>query len=85
MLIDPAKQILYVSKVRPHDTRKGLSTLLRPDGRVHSVQPDGSVHDQPENFDGRYEACQVSGSFATFQPEDGKLYTFGFVLVDALL
>ena len=85
MFIDPTKQLLYVKQVLPHETRKGLCTLVRPDGRVHSIDANGNVDSRPANYDGGQEACQIDGALATFQPEMGKFFTFGIAHVDALL
>lgn len=84
MLIDPSKTVIYAQSIKPHDTRKGLSTCILPSGRVFSCQPDGSSGDRDPGADGGYEACKVSGSLATFQPVDGKYYSFAVVVVEGL-
>lgn len=84
---DPLKQILAIKAVQPHATRPGCSTLIKVDGRVVSIQPDGSLQDRDPNTDGGYETCKVSGSVATFCPDGNAahIYTEAFVIVDGLL
>ena len=84
MLIDPVKTVIYAKEIKPHASRKGLSTLILQSGRVASCQPDGRLEDRPSGADGGYEACQVSGTLATFQPIGESFYTFAVQLVDKL-
>lgn len=46
----------------------GNSRLQRGDGRIASVQPEGSVEWRPDGADGPYEWCKVSGQTATYLP-----------------
>lgn len=79
---DPTKKVLAVKAVKA--LPGGTSVLENPDGRIVSIQPDGSVQDRDPGADGGYERCKISGNAATFKPVDGKYFTFAFVVVDGL-
>lgn len=80
---DPAaKGLIPVKAVKPV-AGTSLFTLILPDNRVYSMQPDGSDGDRDPGADGGYERCRVAGNVATFKPVD-QFFTRGFVIVDGL-
>lgn len=76
------KKLLAVKSIKKIDGE--ISVLENPDGRTFSCQADGSVGDRDAGANGSYERCRIAGNLATFQPVPGKVYTFGFVVTDAL-
>lgn len=85
-LIEPTKERgpVVVKEVKPVQGAKGVYTLILPNGRVFSLQPDGSDGDRDEGAQGPYERCTVSGNAATLCPEPDKVFTRFFALVAGL-
>ena len=81
---DPVVETLVVRELRPVEGAPGLVTLITPSGLVNSCQPDGTIVEKADNFDGGFERAQDAGNLATWQPEGGRFYTRAFVMVDKL-
>lgn len=79
---DPNNKLLVIKAVKPLSGE--VSVLENLDGRIVSIQPDGSVQDRDAGANGGYEKCRVQGSVATWQPTAGKFFTFGFVIGEGL-
>jgi hypothetical protein len=80
--IDPAAGLLVIKAIKPVKGT-GLFTLILPDNRVYSMQPDGTDGDRDPGTEGGYEKCRVSGNLATFKPVD-EYFTRAFVITDGL-
>jgi hypothetical protein len=80
---DPTKEIITAKAAKPVAGTK-LFTLILPDDRVYSCQPDGSSGDRDPGAEGGYERCRLAGNMATFHPVPDKYYTKPFVEVDGL-
>lgn len=78
-----SEQVLVVKNVKSITGTK-LSTLIMPNDRVFSCQPDGSEETRDPGAEGQYEKCRVAGSVATFQPVKDKFFTKPFVEVEEL-
>lgn len=76
---------IVVKTVKPVQGTK-LSTLILPDDKVYSCQPDGSDGVRDSGTEGDFEKCRVSGNLATFKPvkTDNKYFTKTFVETEEL-
>ena len=76
---------IVIKTVKPVAGTK-LSTLILPDDKVYSCQPDGSDDVRPAGTEGDFEKCRVSGNLATFKPvkAENKFYTKPFVETEEL-
>jgi len=81
--VDPMKGLLVVKTAKPVAGHAGIFTLILPDDRVYSMQPDGTDGDRDPGTDGPFERCRVSGNIATFLSH-GNYNTRAFVLVEGL-
>jgi hypothetical protein len=81
--LDPTTLLITVKAIKPLTTGP-LATLILPDDRVFSCQPDGSAGDRVAGSEGAYERCRISGHLATFQPVPGVYHTRAFVEVTDL-
>ena len=70
---------VYVTAVPFAD---GSSTLVAPDGRVVSCQPDGRLEWRPAGTDGVYERCTLKGGLARFNPQGPNGPGFAFAIGD---
>ena len=81
---DPTKKPVAVKAVKPLSGHKDVFTLILADGRVYSMQPDGTDGDRDPGAEGSYERCRVSGNVATFYPAGETYHTRTFVVVEGL-
>ncbi len=77
---DPAKGVIAVKAVKPIAGTK-LVTLISPNDKVVSCQPNGTLEERDPGTEGAYEQCQVGANVATFQPISGAYHSHPFVEV----
>lgn len=60
------------------DVGNGEVVVVKKDGTVLSIQPDGSQESRPAGTSGPYERAKVNGNLIVYQPIPGKVWAYAF-------